>query len=176
MEERYWVVFPNGARQLILDHQFDPQTLAARVALLGARLECDAAAHADHPAYVPPLTAVGPLFRSRFDRIHACRVPYHLDINPRATARVLGGYYRGKRLVRIYSRDRGTGPRPLEELFDTFLHEMAHHLEYTEPDAFDAAFCGRVRGRMHSALFWRILGYLKRQWARVQGQDDHAAR
>ena len=45
---------------------------------------------------------------------------------------------------------------------------MAHHLEYTEPGAFGDRECGRVPGRMHSALFWRILGELKARWAGVQ--------
>src|SRR5262249_23536364 len=75
------------------------------------------------------------------------------------------------RLVRIYARDRETGRRPLEELFDTFLHEVAHHLEYTEPDTFDGVFCGRVRGRMHSALFWRILSFLKGRWGEIQSES-----
>ena len=64
--------------------------------------------------------------------------------------------------------DREAGRRPIEELFDTFLHEVAHHLEYTEPDRFDGRTCGRVPGRMHSHLFWRILGELKARWADLQ--------
>ena len=72
---------------------------------------------------------------------------------------------RRRRLVRVYSHDRQLGRRPLEELFDTFLHEMAHHIEYTEPDSFHARECERVPGRMHSRLFWRILGELKARWA-----------
>jgi hypothetical protein len=91
-----------------------------------------------------------------------------LDINSRATIRVLGGYYKSRRLVRVYVRDREQGLRPLEELFDTFLHEMAHHLEYTEPYSFSARSCGRVPGRMHSRLFWKILGELKYRWAQLQ--------
>ena len=63
---------------------------------------------------------------------------YELDINTRPTTRVLGGYYKTRRLVRVYSHDRQLGRRPLEELFDTFLHEIAHHIEYTEPDSFHA--------------------------------------
>ena len=59
-------------------------------------------------------------------------------------------------------------PRPLEELYDTFLHEMAHHIEYTEPHSFQAKSCERVYGRMHSALFWRILGELKGRWMDLQ--------
>ena len=78
-----------------------------------------------------------------------------------ADGALLGGYYRTRRLVRVYSHDRQLGRRPLEELFDTFLHEMAHHIEYTEPGSFHAPKCERVRGRMHSGLFWRILGELK---------------
>jgi hypothetical protein len=129
----------------------------------------------DRPSFVPPISAIGPLFRHRFDRIHCCRVEYDLDINNRATSRVLGGYYKTRRLVRIYARDREQGLRPLEELFDTFLHEMAHHLEYTEPFTFSARGCGRVPGRMHSKLFWRILGELKYRWMQLQRPPQQQA-
>src|SRR5262249_4398882 len=79
--------------------------------------------------YEPPLSALGPLFRFRLEQIHACRVDFVIDINTRATTRVLGGYYKSRRLVRVYARDRKQGRRPLHEVFDTFLHEVAHHLE-----------------------------------------------
>jgi hypothetical protein len=118
--------------------------------------------------FILPVSALGPLFRYRFERIYLCRVEYHIDVNNRATTRVLGGYYRSRRLIRVYARDRVEGQRHLEELFDTFLHEMAHHLEYTEPFSFSARSCGRVPGRMHSRLFWKILGELKYRWARLQ--------
>jgi hypothetical protein len=121
--------------------------------------------------FTPPVSALGPLFRHRFERIYECRADYDLDINNRATLRVLGGYYKSRRLIRIYARDREQGLRPVAELFDTFLHEMAHHLEYTEPFSFSARSCGRVPGRMHSRLFWKILGELKYRWARLQGQQ-----
>lgn len=127
-----------------------------------------AAAAPGPPRFTLPISALGPLFRYRFEQIYLPRVAYHLDINDRATTRVLGGYYKSRRLVRIYLRERGQGVRPTEELFDTFLHEMAHHLEYTEPFSFSARRCGRVPGRMHSRLFWKILGELKYRWARVQ--------
>jgi hypothetical protein len=122
-----------------------------------------------------PRSAIGPLFRYRLERIYRCRVEYQLDINNRATTRVLGGYYKSRRLVRVYARDREQGLRPVEELFDTFLHEMAHHLEYTEPISFSARSCGRVPGRMHSRLFWKILGELKYRWARLQEQKRDGA-
>jgi hypothetical protein len=118
--------------------------------------------------FTPPVSALGPLFRYRFERIHRCRVDFELDVNNRPTTRVLGGYYKSRALVRVYARDREQGLRPLEELFDTFLHEMAHHLEYTEPTSFFARACGRVPGRMHSRLFWRILGELKYRWIELQ--------
>jgi hypothetical protein len=126
--------------------------------------------------FTPPVSALGPLFRYRFERIYRCRVDYVLDINNRATTRVLGGYYKSRALVRVYARDREQGLRPLEELFDTFLHEMAHHLEYTEPFSFSARACGRVPGRMHSRLFWRILGELKYRWAELQRAHREAGR
>ncbi|HZW31090.1 MAG TPA: hypothetical protein VFF52_10310 [Isosphaeraceae bacterium] len=120
--------------------------------------------------YEPPLSALGPLFRCRLERIHACRVDFVIDINTRPTTHVLGGYYKSRRLVRVYARDRKQGRRPLHELFDTFLHEVAHHLEYTEPQSFAASGSRRVPGRMHSRLFWRILGELKQRWADLQAQ------
>ena len=125
--------------------------------------------------FTPPVSALGPLFRYRFERIYRCRVDFDLDMNSRATTRVLGGYYKCRRLVRVYVRDREQGLRPLEELFDTFLHEMAHHIEYTEPYSFSARSCGRVPGRMHSRLFWKILGELKYRWAQLQREHREAA-
>jgi hypothetical protein len=115
--------------------------------------------------FEPPTSALGPLFRYRLEQIHACRVNIVVEVNDRPTLRVLGGYYKSRRLVRIYSHDQVHGPRPLEELFETFLHEVAHHLEYTEPCTFGARRSYRVYGLMHSRLFWRIFGELKWRWA-----------
>ena len=182
MSERYWLVHPNGGRQLIDPRQFDIERLAEQARMVGGQLIVEEAARVATPAtattpvpadglprrFEPPVPALGPLFRSRLERIYACQVPYHIDMNTRPTIRVLGGYYKTKRLVRVYTHDRQLGRRPLEELFDTFLHEMAHHIEYTEPDSFNAKACGRVPGRMHSRLFWRILGELKGRWADLQ--------
>lgn len=123
----------------------------------------------DGPSYFePPVSAVGPLFRYRLQQIHVCRTNYFIDINTRPTIRVLGGYYKSRRLVRVYSHDRLEGRRPLTELFDTFLHEIAHHLEYTEPRSFASNRSYRAYGLMHSRLFWRILGELKYRWAELQ--------
>jgi hypothetical protein len=120
--------------------------------------------------FEPPVSALGPLFSHRLDRIHKCRVKFSVDINSRPTNRVLGGYYRSRCLVRVYSHDRVDGRRPIDELFDTFLHEVAHHLEYTEPFTFGSRACRRVPGLMHSKLFWRILSELKWRWAELKAQ------
>jgi hypothetical protein len=120
--------------------------------------------------YEPPVSALGPLFLFRLERIHSCRVGFVLDVNPRATANILGGYYKSRRLVRVYVHDCEEGRRSLAELFDTFLHEVAHHLEYTEPDSFGSSQCRRVPGQMHSDLFWSILGELRERWVTVQAQ------
>jgi len=175
--QRYWLVHPNGGRQLIDPRQFDLVRLAEQAQRTGGRLVVEADEHtATLPAggvpvspsrpqgFEPPISALAPLFRFRLSAIFACETPYSVDMNIRPTVHVLGGYYRRTALIRIYTHDKASGRRPLEELFDTFLHEMAHHLEYTEPHTFDAARCGRVRGRMHSRLFWRILGELKGRW------------
>lgn len=171
MAERFWLVLPNGGRQLIDPNQFDMTSVAEHARRLGARLVSETVAPAAEPArprgFEPPISSLGPLFKARLSRIHVCKVEYFVDVNTRPTVRVLGGYYKVRRLVRIYSHDRQTGRRPLDELFDTFLHEMAHHLEYTEPSTFNARACGRIPGRMHSPLFWRILGELKGRWADV---------
>lgn len=182
MPRHYWLVHPNGGRQLIDPRQFDIVRLAEQARRLGGQLvaeeepDAELITTASRPttapptsSFEPPLSSVGPLFRARLASIHDCQGEYSLEINPRPTQRMLGGYYHRRRLVRVYSHDRVTGRRPLEELFDTFLHEMAHHLEYTEPQSFEGRRCGRVRGRMHSDLFWHILAQLKLRWRRHQG-------
>ncbi len=108
--------------------------------------------------FTPPVSALGPLFRHRFERIYECRIDYELDVNKRATVRVLGGYYKSRRLIRVYARDREHGLRPIEELFDTFLHEMAHHLEYTEPFSFSARSCGACPAECTAGSFGRSWG------------------
>ncbi len=118
--------------------------------------------------FAPPQSALGPLFRYRLEQIHVCRVKPVVEVSTRPTERVLGGYYKSRRLVRVYSHDRVEGPRPLEEVFETFLHEVAHHLEYTEPQTFGSRACRRAYGLMHSRLFWRIFGELKWRWAKLQ--------
>jgi hypothetical protein len=140
--------------------------------LIGSALPAAPRSLAPGPAdrFEPPVSAIAPLFRLRLERIYRCRVSFHLDINTRPTTRVLGGYYKSRRLVRIYSHDSNEGRRSLEELFDTFLHELAHHLEYTESHAFASGGCRRVPGLMHSRLFWRILGTLKQRWGDYQLQ------
>jgi hypothetical protein len=184
MPERYWLVHPNGGRQLIDPHQFDLDRLAEHARRIGSRVVVEREAPptpakvagvsppankpAGPPQFEPPISALAPLFLRRLDTVYACLCEFELDINVRPTTRVLGGYYKSRRLVRVYSHDRQLGRRPLEELFDTFLHEVAHHIEYTEPDSFHARSCGRVPGRMHSRLFWRILGELKGRWADLQ--------
>ena len=174
MPERYWLVHSNGGRQLIDPGQFDLNDLAERARRVGGRLVIESqtpptpgTAFGARP-FEPPVSALGPLFLGRLARIYECRVAFEVDINVRPTNRVLGGYYKARRLIRVYSHDRDHGRRPIEELFDTFLHEVAHHLEYTEPASFQARACGRVPGRMHSALFWRILGELKSRWVELQ--------
>jgi hypothetical protein len=185
MPERYWLVHPNGGRQLIDPRQFDLDRLAEQARRVGGLLVVEgrdephapeahptAAGVAPAGRFEPPVSALAPLFRGRLDAIYACATPFTIDMNPRPTVRVLGGYYRKRRLVRVYTHDRQAGRRPLEETFDTFLHEVAHHIEYTEPQAFHAPACGRVPGRMHSRLFWRILGELKGRWNDRQRRGD----
>ncbi|MDE2507835.1 MAG: hypothetical protein KGM43_11535 [Planctomycetota bacterium] len=185
--ECYWIVHPNGYKQRIDPGDFDLAALAARARKMGGELIVERpGARPDPrfasitpptwiplppPAFEPPISALRHLFRGRFDRIYTCLVDYELEIVTRATSRTLGGYYKSERLIRVYAHDRELGRRPLEELFDTFLHELAHHLEYTEPDSFHARACERVPGRMHSTLFWRILGDLKARWAKLQHQE-----
>lgn len=184
--EKYWFVHANGGRQLIDPREFDLERLAAQATQVGGRLVVEsetmifqsdedilATLESYRPEtqprrFEPPISSLGPLFRSRLAKVYSCLADYEVEINTRPTTRILGGYYKTRRLVRIYSHDGQLGRRPLEELFDTFLHEMAHHIEYTEPDSFHARECERVHGRMHSGLFWRILGELKGRWADLQ--------
>ncbi len=172
---QYWLIHANGGRQLIDADQFNLDSLAEQAKRVGGRLVVErwvgkkpvagALPAVPAPQFEPPASALGPLFRARLDRIHTSKVDFTTDVNTRPTNRVLGNYYRTRRLIRIYSHDTELGRRPIEELFDTYLHEVAHHFEYTEYDSFDARDCGRVRGTMHSRLFWKILGELKTRWA-----------
>ncbi len=188
MPERYWLVRASGRRTLIDPTRCDLEQLAESAREIGARLVMEPLPTPSNEeregglrqrltrglrgrSYEPPVSAIGPLFLQRLDRVHEPAASFHLDVNPRPPSRVLGGYYQKRKLVRIYTHDRETGRRPLEELFDTFLHEVAHHLEYTEPRSFNANACERVPGRMHSELFWRILGALKERWAALQPND-----
>jgi hypothetical protein len=175
MSEQYWLVLPNGGRQRIDPNQFDLTALAEQARRVGGRLIVEGCGSAPilAPAvpsrgFEPPSSALGAIFQGRLNRIYSCQIAFTIDMNSRPTVRVLGGYYRKRRLIRIYTHDRETGKRPTEDLFDTFLHEVAHHIEYTEPHSFQADACGRVPGRMHSSLFWRILGELKGRWADLQ--------
>jgi hypothetical protein len=184
MSKRYWLVHPHGGWQLIDPRQFDLDLLTEQARRIGGRLVVEGdervaapvrQAHDGLPAqtvqFDPPVVALGHMFRKRLDQIYGCKFGFTLEMNVRATARVLGGYYKKRRLVRIYTHDSQTGRRPLDELFDTFLHEVAHHIEYTEPESFRASACGRVPGRMHSRLFWRILGELKTRWAELERKE-----
>jgi hypothetical protein len=152
-------------RQRGADH--DGDVAAARASLPAA---ARAASEVPPGRFEPPTSALGPLFRYRLEQIHVCRVNLVVDVNSRPTRRVLGGYYKSRRLVRVYSHDQVDGPRPLEKLFETFLHEVAHHLEYTEPQSFGSRGCRRTYGLMHSRLFWRILGELKWRWANLESR------
>jgi hypothetical protein len=175
--ERVWLIHANGGRQLIDPRHFDMDALTHQASRVGGKLVVERwVGHTQvqvtrqvtpKTSFEPPVTAVGPLFRSRLDRIHTCKEDFTTHICARPTNRVLGNYYRIRKLIRIYSHDTHLGRRPLEDLFDTYLHEVAHHLEYTEYDSFNAKKCGRVHGTMHSRLFWKILGELKTRWSEM---------
>lgn len=174
MADRLWLVHAGGCRQRIDLRRFDIDWIIERAQELGAEIEVEHVADPPAPPpreplrFEPPVTALAPLFKLRLSQIHEVREGFELDMNIRPTNRVLGGYYHRRSLIRIYSHDTELGRRALEELFDTFLHEVAHHLEYTEPESFEGTGCGRVHGRMHSRLFWRILGVLKTRWTEKQ--------
>ena len=180
MPKQYWLVLPNGGKQWIDPAQFDLEAIVEQARRIGGQIVVESlvtktsleAVLLKPRVFEPPVSALSPLFRSRLNRIRHCKEDYSLDINTRETSRMLGGYYRRRQLIRVYSHDRQLGRRPLEELFDTFLHEIAHHLEYTEPASFHADRCQRVPGTMHSPLFWQILGNLKVRWAKLQADLD----
>jgi hypothetical protein len=179
MIDRYWLVHPNGGKQWIDPMQFDLVELARRATGFGGNLVVEKAERAEAVAkktvkerapfrFEPPVGALSALFLHRLARVYPCRETFDVDMNTRPTRNRLGSYYRVRRLIRVYTHETGVGRRPLEDLFDTFLHEVAHHLEYSEPDSYHATECGRVPGRMHSRLFWIILGDLKARWSEVQ--------
>jgi hypothetical protein len=117
------------------------------------------------------VVAASPLERVLRDRlvlIHECLVEFELDLNPRPTRWALGRYYRSRRFLRVYIHDRDAGPRPLEEVFAIFLHEVAHHLDATEPHSFPPArsrpLPRSTRRGSHGPRFRRILKTLEEGW------------
>src|SRR4051794_3806582 len=104
MPERYWLVHPNGGRQLIDPRLFDLDHLAEQARRVGGqlvgggdarngRVEAPAATAAPDfgRRFEPPTSALGPLFRTRLVRIYECKYYYYIDVNSRPTVRVLGG-------------------------------------------------------------------------------------
>ena len=68
--------------------------------------------------FEPPASALGPLFRYRLEQIHICRVNPVVQVSTRPTLRVLGGYYKSRRLVRVYShRSRLMAHAPARRAF-----------------------------------------------------------
>ena len=107
------------------------------------------------------------MFRQRLSRIHPCRVPFELRFSNRPTLRALGRYHHERRLIRLFPHDAIEGVRSVEELFEVFLHELAHHLEYTESDQFGGHGPERHAGLAHSPLFHRIHETLWSRWHAV---------
>src|SRR6266550_3351331 len=98
MSERYWLIHPNGGRQLIDPKQFDVDRLAEQAQLLGGRLVVERDSYRSATAesfavapkrFEPPISALAPLFRDRFLRIYTCQSDYETDICTRPTTRVL---------------------------------------------------------------------------------------
>ncbi|ADV62043.1 hypothetical protein Isop_1458 [Isosphaera pallida ATCC 43644] len=116
---------------------------------------------------IAPL-ALERLFRQRLARIHDCRVPFVVRFSHRPTLRALGRYHRDRCLIRIFPYDAIEGTRSVEDLFEVFLHELAHHLEYTEPDQFGGHGPERHAGLAHSPLFHRIHETLWSRWHAVR--------
>src|SRR3954453_12161019 len=98
MPERYWLVHPNGGRQLIDPHQFDLDRLAEHARRIGGQLVVEdevPTAPAPLPAaplrdddgpprrFEPPVSALGPLFRARLERVYDCLHDFELDVNTR---------------------------------------------------------------------------------------------
>lgn len=76
----------------------------------------------------------------------------------RPYSKTMYGYYdpRKRRIVLYIYLDCGKSHlRPYSELWDTFLHELAHHLQYTTTNYV------RTKGVMHNSGFYKILDSLK---------------
>ena len=191
MSERYWLIYPNGGRQLIDPRQFDIVGLAAKARLVGGRLVVEnetVEARTESANHVAPPPRSKPHFRldasSRqsprsarsFGRGSSASMSVWWPMSSKSTRgrprECSAGTTSHADLCDSIHTTASTAAGSLEELFDTFLHEIAHHIEYTEPDSFHARECQRVHGRMHSPLFWRILGDLKYRWAELQLSDE----
>ena len=122
--------------------------------------------------FEPPVSALGPLFRYRLERIHACRVESASSTSTPGPPGACSGATTGRDDWSESTPTTATKAGGRWKSFSsTFLHEVAHHLEYTEPQTFGSRGCRRTHGLMHSRLFWRILGELKWRWAELEARQ-----
>ena len=130
------------------------------------------------------VVAASPLervLRDRLGLIHECLVEFELDLNPRPTRWALGRYYRSRRFLRVYIHDRDSGPRPLEEVFAIFLHEVARpprrdrtpHLparRFPTPAPLDPSGAGAGQGSRRILKILKKAGRLRERPDRPGGQ------
>lgn len=72
----------------------------------------------------------------------------------RPYSKTMYGYYDSNKhriVLYVYSDNRRRQLMPYCEIWSSFLHELAHHLQYTTTDYV------RVKGVMHNSDFYKIL-------------------
>ena len=74
----------------------DGDVLGPRGEIVQGRGSRPSRAMAADAGFIPPVSAIGPLFRYRLERIYRCRVEFHVDVNNRATTRRPRGYYKSR--------------------------------------------------------------------------------
>ena len=185
MPERYWLVHPNGGRQLIDPRQFDLDRLAEHARRIGGRVVVERDSPPTPAKFAGAVAAARPtarLRRSSSPRSRHSRrsssagstrsIPASASSSststpgrPRASSAAItrrGGWSGSTRTT---GSSAGGPWKSSSTPSSTRLRTTSNT---PSPTRSTPASCGRVPGRMHSRLFWRILGELKGRWADLQ--------
>jgi len=82
--------------------------------------------------------------------LHKCKEKFSLSFSGKKNNRVNGKYFPATCEIVINNRNFEEGEAGGNLLFYTAIHELAHHIQYTE-------HCGETGDQQHTKLFWSLL-------------------
>ena len=82
-------------------------------------------------------------------KLYECKVPFVFEFSQKKSTRINGLYYPKEQRIVINNKNFKETIEGDNLLFYTAMHELAHHIQFTER--------GHISGRSHTKLFWSIL-------------------